>query len=128
MKKVLIASAALFFAALTNVNAQTAPTTQSTADKKDVATAPAATVATTQAAVEKKETAVMAQPAQPAKTPVKTEALPESVKATLTGADFKGWNVSAAFLVKATTEYYEVVLTKEKETKTVKLDKDGKLI
>lgn len=106
MKKVLIASAALFLAAITNVNAQTNP--------------PAA---------EKKETIEKPQQLEAqTKTPVKPEALPVAIKVTTAGEDYKGWVVSAAFLVKGTTEYYELILTKEKETKSVKLNKDGKLV
>lgn len=104
MKKVLIASSFLFFAAVTNVNAQV--------EQK----------------MDKKESAEKAQQnSQQTKTPVKPEALPEAIKTTTTGEDFKGWAISSAFLVKTTTaEYYEVVFTKEKETRTVNFDKAGK--
>ncbi len=104
MKKVLIASAALFLAAITNVNAQTG-----------------------KQPVDKKETVQSPQNLdQQTKTPVKPEALPEAIKKTTsTGEDYKGWVVGSAFLVKGATEYYEVTFTKEKETKTVKFSKEG---
>lgn len=104
MKKVLIASAALFIVAITNVNAQTNPAT------------------------EKKEVAKPQTTDQQTKTPVKPEALPQAIKTATAGEDYKGWVVSSAFQVKGTTEYYELVLTKEKETKTVKMDANGKPI
>ena len=127
MKKVLIASAALFFAAISSVSAQTGQASQPAANKKEVATTPATAQApaAAQAAVEKNETVATAQPT---KTPVKAEAIPEAVKATVAGEDYKGWIVSSAFLVNATSPYYELVLTKDKETKIVKLDANGKLI
>ncbi len=106
MKKVLIASAALFIAAITNVNAQTE---------------------TKQTPVQ--ENATMEKPLQvekQVKSPVKPEALPAAViKATKT-EPYNGWLVSSAFLVKGVSEYYELTFTKENETKSVKLDKDGK--
>ncbi len=134
MKKVMIASVALFFAAITGANAQTAQV----AEKKEVA------VTAAQQPVEKKEavantkeavantqaetTNTQAPSTQPAKTAVKPESLPEAVKTTMAGEDYKGWIVSSAFLVKDKVEFYELVLTKDKESKTVKVAKDGKLI
>ncbi len=106
MKKVFIASAALFIAAITNVNAQT-ETKQPPVQQK--------------ATMEKPQ-----QIEQQTKSPVNPEALPEAVKATTTTDQYSGWLVSSAFLVKGVSEYYELTLTKEKETKLVKLDKDGK--
>ncbi len=60
---------------------------------------------------------------------VKAEELPEAVKKTLAGEEFKGYTISTASLVKtADASYYEVSLAKDKETKLVKVDKDGKLL
>lgn len=71
---------------------------------------------------------------------VKSEELPEGVKKTLASDAYKGWSVKEAALVstpaaatatatdKAIAPYYEVVLTNEKETKTVKFQKDGSLL
>ncbi len=108
MKKVLVASAALFFAAITNLSAQT--------NEKPV-------VKQEQQVVEK---AVKIESQE--KTPVKPEELPEAIKKAISSADYKGWTVSSAFLVKKEAEFYEVTLVKEKETKTVKFAKDGNVI
>ena len=106
MKKVLIASAALFIAAITNVNAQTE---------------------SNQPPVQQKPTMEKPQQVeQLSKSPVKPEALPEAVIATTKTEPYSGWLVSSAFLVKGAAEYYELTFTKENETKSVKLDKDGK--
>lgn len=68
---------------------------------------------------------------------VKPEELPAPVTKAVTGDAYKGWVVKEAALVNpspaagaAATEakpeaYYEVTLTHEKETKTVKFHKDG---
>ncbi|MEO6670619.1 MAG: hypothetical protein ABIN36_14135 [Ferruginibacter sp.] len=104
MKKVMIASAILFFAAVTNVNSQV--------EQK----------------MDKKDTTGKTQPlSQQTKTPIKPEELPEAVRTTATGGDFKDWAISSAFLVKTSnSEYYELVFIKEKETRTVNFDKSGK--
>src|SRR3954454_9329539 len=105
MKKVIIASAALFFAAITNVHAST--TTQGleiiSSAKQDT--------------TEKR-------------TPVVPTDLPEPVKQTLGAEDYKGWTPSSAFLVsKAGQEFYEVKLTKEgSEANKVKISKEGKKV
>jgi hypothetical protein len=59
------------------------------------------------------------------KTEIKAENLPEAVKKTLAGGDYKDWEISKAYVIK---EVYEVELKKATETKTIKLDKDGKWI
>lgn len=59
------------------------------------------------------------------KTEIKADALPEAVKKTLAGDEYKGWEVSKAYEARGT---YEVELKKGAETKTVKLDKDGKVV
>lgn len=53
--------------------------------------------------------------------------LPEAVKSTLKGEDYKDWSVNAAYHLK-NADQYEVELKKEAETKTVKFDKEGKLV
>lgn len=61
--------------------------------------------------------------------PIKPEDLPQAVKTTLQGQEYRDWSVSAAFHVKKdNAEYYEVELTRAMETKTVKLDKEGKKV
>lgn len=102
MKKIIIASASLFFVAITNINAATSnnPVATATTVKSD---------------------------SSDTRTAVKPEELPEPVKQTLAGDDYKGWAPSTAFLVKGASEYYEVTLTKEgSEANTVKIDKEGK--
>jgi len=61
---------------------------------------------------------------------VKAEELPEAIKKTLTGEEYKGYTISEATLVKTAdaTSHYEVSLAKDKETKLVKIDKDGKIL
>lgn len=67
---------------------------------------------------------------QDEKKPVKAEELPDAVKGTLAGDEYKEWKVEKAFQVKPATgaEYYELELKKGEEAKTVKLDKDGKVV
>lgn len=66
--------------------------------------------------------------AQETKTKVDPASLPEAVKATLAGDDYKDWQVNNAFEVKGATPYYEIELKKGDARNTVKLDKDGKKI
>jgi hypothetical protein len=61
------------------------------------------------------------------KVKIKNEELPEAVKTTLQGAEYKDWTVSAAYHLKS-ADQYEVELKKDAETKTVKLGKDGKVV
>jgi hypothetical protein len=65
--------------------------------------------------------------AQDQRTEIKAEALPETARKTL-NEKFKGWTVVKAFeVVKAGSKEYEVELSLNNETQTVKLDKDGKV-
>lgn len=60
---------------------------------------------------------------------VKSEELPEAVKKTLAGDEYKGYTITEATLVKsAEASHYEISLAKDKETKLVKCDKDGKIL
>jgi hypothetical protein len=61
------------------------------------------------------------------KVKIKNEELPEAVKTTLQGAEYKDWTVTAAYHVKS-ADQYEVELKKDAETKTVKLGKDGSVV
>jgi hypothetical protein len=105
MKKVVIASVALFFAAISNVNASTSTTSIDVISqvKED--------------SLEKR-------------TPVIPTELPDAVKQSLSADEYKGWTPSSAFLVaKQDNEYYEVKLTKEgSEANKVKFSKDGKKV
>jgi hypothetical protein len=61
------------------------------------------------------------------KVKIKKDELPEAVKTTLAGDEYKGWEITNAYLYKETTTY-EVEVKKGTETKTFKFDKDGKLV
>jgi len=76
------------------------------------------------------KTAVVKVQLQDEKKPVKVEELPDAVKATLASDDYKEWQAEKAYWVKPATgdEYYEVELKKGDEAKTVKMDKDGKVV
>jgi len=58
---------------------------------------------------------------------IKAEDLPEAVKTTLNGDEYTGWLIESAYKIKS-KDQYEVELKKGAETKTVKLDKEGKII
>ena len=58
---------------------------------------------------------------------IKAEDLPEAVKTTLNGDEYTGWLIQSAHKIKS-KDQYEVVLKKGAETKTVKLDKEGKVV
>lgn len=105
MKKVIIASVPLLLAAVLNVNASASSTYSNVITN------------TQQDTTEKR-------------TPVIPDQLPEPVKQTLAGNDYKGWTPSSAFLVaKGTKEHYEIKLVKEgSDPNTIKLDKDGKKV
>jgi len=60
------------------------------------------------------------------KTKVEATALPDAVKASLAGDDYKGWTVSNAWQAKDGS--YVIELKKENETTTIKMDKGGKKI
>ncbi|MGZ3872901.1 MAG: hypothetical protein ACXVJD_08280 [Mucilaginibacter sp.] len=63
------------------------------------------------------------------KTPIQLNALPEPVKTVLQTEVFKTWVPTTAYDVKAgNTQYYEVDVKKDTETKALKFDKDGKII
>lgn len=65
--------------------------------------------------------------AQDDKVKIKNEELPETVKTTLKGEAYKDWTVNAAYHIKS-SDQYELELKKDVETKTIKLDKEGKVI
>jgi hypothetical protein len=58
---------------------------------------------------------------------IKAEDLPEAIKTTLNGDEYTGWLIQSAYKIKS-KDQYEVELKKGAETKTVKLDKEGKII
>jgi hypothetical protein len=58
---------------------------------------------------------------------IKPEELPEAVKTTLNGDEYKGWLVQTAYRIKS-KDLYEVEVKKGAETKTIRFDKDGKVV
>jgi hypothetical protein len=58
---------------------------------------------------------------------IKAEDLPEAVKTTLNGDEYTGWLIQSAYKYKS-KDHYEVELKKGAETKTIKLDKEGKVV
>lgn len=66
---------------------------------------------------------------------VKPEELPEPVRKTLAGTDYKGWTVKEAFVVNSTVPgdattpktWYEVTVTNGKDSKQLNLNPDGTL-
>jgi hypothetical protein len=60
------------------------------------------------------------------KVKVKSHELPEAVRTTLAGNDYSGWEVTEAIKVKTPDKHFVITLKKGTETKTVKLDKEGK--
>jgi hypothetical protein len=107
MKKLMFASLALL-GSVALANAQEATPQESNKATEAVAPAPAA-----------------AQD-QDDKTKIKSEELPEAVKKSLEGQEYRGWLIDAAYHVKS-TDSYEVQLKNGAETKTVKFSKDGKV-
>ena len=135
MKKVILAAIALTFAGLTTTYAQTPdnPATdngtmqQPPADQQPI-TQPPADQATAQPPAAQQATSPTA--IQDARTPVDRAALPDGVKKTLTNDLFKEWVPSGAYNVKAAdgSEYYYIEVKKGNDTKSINLDKDGKVV
>lgn len=61
------------------------------------------------------------------KVKIKKEELPDAVRTALAGNDYKGWEISEAYMWKEAGTY-EVELKNGDQKKTVKLDKDGKVV
>jgi Skp family chaperone for outer membrane proteins len=63
------------------------------------------------------------------KTPVKLDELPAPIKTELQSDVFKTWVPTTAYVVNSgATQYYEVDVKKDADTKAVKFDKDGKIV
>ena len=100
MKKIILSALVLGFATVTSVNAN------------PISYSPVITINANQDEI-----------------PVKPEDLPAAVKTTLAGDEYKDWQIVTAYLVKKDgLETYKINLMKDKETKLVKLDKDGKVV
>jgi len=61
------------------------------------------------------------------KVKISKDELPDAVKTALKGNDYKGWEISEAYRWKESGNY-EVELKNGDQKKTVKLDKDGKVV
>ncbi len=85
---------------------------------------------TTVKASEVKTPVITIQQDSTTKVPVKVEELPEAVKTTLKTDTYKEFTPSAAHLVTAAnkSEWYLVELTKEGQTGSLKIGKDGVVI
>lgn len=135
MKKVILATMALTFTAISNANASvTVNPNYGVEDTLKVQTNHSDTLRT-------------ATDTEKDKTPVKIEELPGGVKTALAGERFTGWKAERAFWVtgeatktttKTTTEketststtettsgYYEVELSRNTDTKIVRFNKEG---
>jgi hypothetical protein len=77
------------------------------------------------ATVDSKSSVVTVQ--QDDKEKIKPEELPEPIKTALNGDEYKGWLVQTAYRVKA-KDVYEVEVKKGAETKTIRFDKEGKVV
>ncbi|TZF83087.1 hypothetical protein FW774_12345 [Pedobacter sp. BS3] len=137
MKKVILAAIALTFAGLTTTYAQTPdnPATdngtmqQPPADQQPTTQPPTLPPAdTAQPPAGQQATPPATQ--QDVRTPVDLAALPDGVKKTLTNDLFKEWVPSAAYNVKTADgkEYYYIEVKKGNDTKSINLDKDGKVV
>ena len=62
-----------------------------------------------------------------AKIQIKPVELPEAIKKVIADK-YNDWEILTAFWVKSKSEYYEVSLKKETDSKLLKFDKDGKPI
>ena len=61
------------------------------------------------------------------KVKIKPEELPEAIKTTLKGDDYKGWTAYTAYH-DTVKNIYEVEIRKGSETKSLKFDADGKKV
>jgi len=88
-------------------------------------------VATTMYAQDVKTTApattTAAAPQDDSKAKIDPATLPDAVKATLAGDQYKGWVISTAWATKTDPVSYTVELKKDDKTTIVNLDKDGKV-
>ena len=72
----------------------------------------------------------IAQQDSTTKTPVKIEELPDAVKATLSGDQYKDWAPIGAFKITEANKptYYQVDAKKGEETASIKIGEDGVVI
>ena len=133
MKKVVLSAFAFVMFSAVAANAQTTTQTQTTpaaaGTTQTGAGAGTQTGAGAQDATQSTTTTTTTAPAaEEAKTAVTIEELPAGVKTTLASPTLKPWTATEAYLVKGADgkEYYAINLKKDKETGSVKLDKEGK--
>lgn len=65
--------------------------------------------------------------AQPEKTAIQPENLPDAVKKTLSGEAYEGWAIEKAFKIteENKADIYEVAVKKGEETATMQFDEEG---
>jgi hypothetical protein len=131
MKKVVLSAFAFVMFSAVAANAQTTTQTQTTPAAAGTSQTGAGTQtgAGAQDATQSTTTTTTTAPAaEEAKTAVTIEELPAGVKTTLASPTLKPWTATEAYLVKGADgkEYYAINLKKDKETGSVKLDKEGK--
>ncbi|MBL7857933.1 MAG: hypothetical protein JNM57_09600 [Cyclobacteriaceae bacterium] len=102
MKKLLFIFASLMLLTVVNTNAQEGPGNDDTTLKSGAAIA----------AVQEK-------------VKINVDELPDAIKTTLTGDNYKDWEVVSAYELKSKSQY-EVEVKKGAETKTLKFSADGK--
>lgn len=124
MKKLMFASLALL-GSVALANAQQAAPQESNQATEAVAPAPTQDPAAAPAPTQDQSPAPAAAESQDDKTKIKSEELPEAVKKSLEGQEYRGWLIDAAYHVKS-SDSYEVQLKNGAETKTVRFNKDGK--
>ncbi|XZF13838.1 hypothetical protein ACTHGU_18810 [Chitinophagaceae bacterium MMS25-I14] len=94
---------------------------------EDITTSTAVAVRDTDT-TKKKMTTDVATANDDSKTQIDPAKLPDAVKATLKGDEYKDWQITNAYEIKGSVAYYEIELKKGDSENTVKLDKDGKKI
>ena len=62
------------------------------------------------------------------RTSVNINKLPSGVSGSLSGREYSGWDVSEAFRISGKGNNYEIKLKRNGETKTVRMDENGKAI
>lgn len=87
-------------------------------------------ISTVKANGAKTSVTIITQQDSTTKTPVKIDALPDAIKATLSSDKYKEWTPVAAFLIKDSSkaEYYQIDIKKAEETASLKIGKDGVVI
>lgn len=65
---------------------------------------------------------------QEQKQAIELDKLPDAVRKEIAGDAYVGWTPSSAFVVKSAIPYYEIVMVRGEEKRTLKLDEKGQKI